>query len=107
MPTLKELDAEFIVTKGDDGYVFQKQGHLIDGAQGIMFLCPGHKCGHKLRIWFSNPINVKPAGAHWAPEPRWERFGNSIETLTLRPSVRLRCWHGYVENGVTRDDPSP
>lgn len=86
----------------------------VDGAQGVLFVCP--RCGgHSVLCWFSTPRNAPPVPADASPKPgRWTFSGDSIESLTLQPSVDLskdadgkpwpagdgHClWHGWVTNG--------
>lgn len=86
----------------------------IEGAQGVMFICP--KCGrHSILLWFANPRNASavPIGSFPGNEYRWTMSGESIETLSITPSIDLsrvtpenpaspnRCyWHGYVTSGL-------
>ncbi len=67
---------------------------------GIAFDCP---CGnyeedHRCYVPFSNPIGP---GLHMNVRG-WKRSGDTLETLTLTPSV-FRCdgcgWHGFITNG--------
>lgn len=78
-----------------------------DGAQGIMFTCPKRDCGHIYVIWFENPLNVEKVLPDQAHYPRWQRTGDTLENLTLSPSVHDvtpgGCgWHGWVKNGVAQ-----
>lgn len=68
---------------------------------GVLCDCP---CGnadeeHRLYVPFVNPIGPGPAlgDAH-----RWQRTGDTFETLSLTPSI-LRIggcgWHGFITNG--------
>lgn len=90
-------------------------GANVDGAQGVMFVCP--KCGsHQVLCWFKNPRNAAEVPAVTLPGPgRWMFSGETLDTLTLTPSVDLsaitpdnpphpsRCyWHGFVTNGEIR-----
>lgn len=90
-------------------------GAAVDGAQGIMFVCP--KCGnHQILCWFKNPRNAPMVPADVKPGPgRWTFSGDTFDTLTLLPSVDLstvtadnprhpsRCyWHGFVTSGEIR-----
>lgn len=89
---LVDLDARFI-DSGDRRGV------------GVLLHCP---CGrppgefdeHLLYVPFDNPLDGLPR-----PEARgWQRIGETIETLTLNPSV-LRLdpdgcrWHGWIRDG--------
>lgn len=53
---------------------------------------------------FKNPLDGGPGCGGGNPE--WERTGDTIETLTLRPSIQRKqingegcTWHGYITNG--------
>lgn len=86
-------------------------GVPVSQAQGVIFECP--KCGnHSVLVWFANPQNGLRVPDDVNPKPRWTFSGDSLETLTLTPSVDLsriddehpadasRCyWHGWVTNG--------
>jgi hypothetical protein len=84
----------------------------VDGAQGILFICP--KCGnHSVLCWFKNPRNAPPVPDTAFPRPgRWTFTGDTFDVISLQPSIDLskvdaenpaspgRCyWHGYVTNG--------
>lgn len=98
---LAELNAEFLGAGGEG--IFRADGSPApqrDGV-GVMLDCPCQSCGERLYVPFANPIDggesVEPRG--------WERTGDTIETLTLRPSIwrhpdKGGCgWHGWVTNG--------
>ena len=88
---LADLDPKWIAHTGRHG-------------MGVMFRCP---CGTEacrypngLPIWFENPID---GGApDLEVKNRWQRTGDTIETLTLAPSIFPPCWHGFVTNGQIR-----
>ncbi len=84
-------------------------GNVVEGraGMGITFLCP-HCKTQPLGVWFANPIDGGPA----APDDlcrdsngnivRWQRIGDTFETLTLVPSIDTSQhghWHGYIRNG--------
>lgn len=104
---LRNLDACF-VNAGGNG-VFRADGSPAPHRTGVglSFRCP---CGQhdewdRIYVGFSNPIDGGPALESNAP--RWYRTGDTIDTITLQPSIqRLRTpdgrgcrWHGYVTNG--------
>lgn len=67
---------------------------------GVQFDCPCG-CDSPCFVPFSNPIDGGPPH----DEPRgWKRTGDTLETLTLEPSI-LRSkpfgcgWHGWIRNG--------
>lgn len=70
---------------------------------GVSFDCPCVKCGERTYIPFENPLDGGPA--YDTDHDRWQRTGDTFETLTLVPSIlrRLGCgWHGFVTHGVVR-----
>lgn len=97
---LVDLNARFYGAHGEKarGAVF-----------GIMFDCPCLQpdCawGGKIAIGFKNPLDGGEP-LHWAgkdvkPETLWQRTGDTIETLTLSPSIHcVGHWHGWLKNGV-------
>ena len=104
MTALRDLDAELIQFAGAG-----RMHTTIDlaTAQGVMFLCPqcfarnGGEVGtHSVICWFRD----RGVSAEASPGPgRWSVSGNSLDDLTLAPSVHLSgpgCgWHGWVRNG--------
>lgn len=84
----------------------------MDGAQGILFLCP--LCAnHMVLCWFTNPSNAAKVPDDADPRPgRWEASGTGLDDLTLTPSVNLdtpsaraqhTClWHGWVQGGEAK-----
>ena len=81
--------------------------HKTDGSPvparvgvGMIFDCPCG-CGVKGHVEFTVAIDGQP----WAVEsPRWERTGDTFETMTLSPSINRPkpqgCgWHGWIRNG--------
>lgn len=114
MPSLRELEAEFLVCGKPDGTSWRRQESAV-GAQGILFICPGCAGGHAVVVWFLNPIGASAAPPPFTPVARWQREGDSLDNLTLRPSLNADhkqwypcqqqpcndChWHGYVTNGI-------
>lgn len=108
------FDAQFLVTDPDG------KGHrdidTLDGADGIFFWCP---CGygkpeypldgarpHGVIVSFANPRGTPPAPAHGGSRSRdggpsrWTMSGTGLSDLTLTPSIDVRCWHGFITNGV-------
>ena len=82
---------------------------------GIVYVCPNdprRKRGHG--VLFDRPIN--PYGAEhdaaialalnandgWRTQPKWRRVGDTIETLTLSPSISWPCCHSVIENGEVK-----
>jgi hypothetical protein len=113
---LTELEPFFIGEyQTKDSGVSYRQLASVDGAQGILFICP--KCGnHSILCWFKNPRNAPLVPDEAFPRPgRWTLTGDTFDVLTLSPSIDLsvidennpksesRCyWHGFVENGDVR-----
>ena len=104
---LSELEAHFerIV---EPGKRYEEVDKLED-AQGVMFLCPkcfetnnGRVGTHSVLCWFKG----RGVSDDEDPKPgRWAFAGNSIDDLTLVPSINLPgekgCqWHGFIRNGV-------
>jgi hypothetical protein len=88
-----ELDASFVAATGRRGVAVQ-------------FRCPcclGTDRATRILVPFRNPLDGG------APDPSlnargvlWEREGDTLETLTLHPSVDFSHaghWHGFVVNG--------
>jgi hypothetical protein len=67
---------------------------------GLIFDCPCSKCGHHIGIDFNNPLDGGPP-----LEPRrsrWQRTGDTLQTLTVSPSILRHggCgWHGWIRDG--------
>ena len=69
--------------------------------EGILFDCPKCGPGHRLAVYFDNPIDGQPPAA-WQT-PKWVRTGESFEELTIEPSIQYPCFHGWVEDGQVID----
>lgn len=66
---------------------------------GVSLNCPCG-CEHELFVPFANPEDgLGPI----YPGRGWQRTGDTLETLTLVPSIQRelpkRCWHGFITNG--------
>jgi hypothetical protein len=106
---LRALDACFVANATEESF-HEQEG--IDGAQGVMFVCPLCK-SHSVLCWFKNPRNATAVPPKMEPGPgRWDASGTGIDDLTLNPSVNLDVhptvpddglkpcrWHGWVKNG--------
>lgn len=101
---LRSLNARFIGAGGEG--IFNSDGSPAKERTGVGVImdCPCG-CASPLYVPFSNPIDGGPA-----LEPKhhaWHRIEDSIDKLTLAPSV-LRgepCparWHGFIIDGEAR-----
>lgn len=100
---LAELHAEWV-----------EQRHRI---VGMRFVCPNCRAC-TIGVLFENPPDGGPPASDDKGKPhnnggrRWHRTGETLETLTLRPSIDASswgCWHGEVTSGVAHlpGDPPP
>jgi hypothetical protein len=67
---------------------------------GVSFDCPCGGCGTRAFIPFNNPLDGH--GPHDPSRNRWDRAGDTFETLTLTPSIQRVggcAWHGYITQG--------
>lgn len=68
---------------------------------GLTFDCPIHE-NCFLAVPFANPLDGGPA----EPRKTWQRDGDTFESLTLSPSIRILggdegCeWHGFIRSGL-------
>lgn len=99
---LVDLEASFI-GRGGPG-ITDAEGRPVPERHGLglSLKCPcgGESC-NALYVPFANPIDGGPPDDD-DPRRGWQRTGETLETLTLRPSVlRLSdCgWHGFITNG--------
>ncbi len=111
---LSQLDAKFVGSGGEG--VYDINGYPVPRRDGIglIFKCPCGKHDECDRVFvtFANPLDGGPAldRGYTAdkPLPTWQRTGDTIETITLSPSI-LRTdpdgcqWHGWVRNGNAVD----
>lgn len=72
-----------------------------DSGEGITFDCPACGPRHRVAAYFKNPRDGNPP-APW-PDSAWERDGEDFAALTLHPSIRYPCWHGWIESGRAFD----
>lgn len=68
---------------------------------GAVIRCPN--CGVSGSVWFVNSI---PSGRNLRPEgPTWQRTGDTFETMSLLPSIRMNDhYHGFVRSGMLAVD---
>jgi len=100
---LSDLGA-FILGHGGEG-VSDAQGNPVPyrAGVGVAFMCPCG-CRELMGIFFKNPID---GGQPVDDNDRnlWQRQGDTIENLTLTPSILRRSdcgWHGFITNGQIR-----
>lgn len=73
---------------------------------GVSFECPacrGKESDHggRVFVYVDPPLDAGPP----SPTPAWSRVGDTFETLTLTPSIRVRTgdlsehWHGFITDG--------
>lgn len=101
---LTDLNPQWMGAGGDG---ITRDGQPVPARHGVGLLCtcPCGQCDEyrELYVPFANPLDGGPSLE--SGHPRWERTGDTFETLTLRPSI-LRSkekggcgWHGYITNG--------
>lgn len=94
---LSDIDARFAASGGEG--ITDKDGNPVPRREGIglLFDCP--KCGesHPGFVPFANPLDGGPNDHSQG----WQRTGDTIDTMTLTPSILRRdCgWHGFFTNG--------
>lgn len=93
---LTELDPQF-THLGAPGH--HRHVDTLAEADAVSFDCPA--CPpwrtHRVGVFFRG----RGVPADEVPGPgRWEASGTGLDDLTLRPSIALDCWHGFVTAGV-------
>ena len=100
---ISELNAQFVGAGGEGVFNADMTPAAKRTGVGVMMRCPCGKCDRRLFVPFKNPID---GGAPIDPtKPGWTRTGDTIDTLTLSPSIHRMegCrWHGFIENGAVR-----
>lgn len=103
--TLRDLEAEFV--RHQLPYALRYVGERATAATGVMLNCPGEGCEHPIVLWFANPLDARipPAPVIYTPHRRFYRSGDSLDTLSLTPTIRLlaedECgFEGYVVDGT-------
>ena len=106
---LRYLDARFVGAGGEG--VTNADGSPVPARHGVglSFKCPCGKDHHeydRVFVEFENPIDGGPR--HSARGPAWHRTGDTIDTITLSPSILRQepggCgWHGSVTNGEAHE----
>lgn len=82
-------------------------GGVFDGVArrgiSLQFACPclAESCPWgTISVWFANALDGLPTLVG-GPRTRWQRTGDTFETLTLSPSIHcVGHWHGWLKDGV-------
>lgn len=99
---LTELNAKFIGAGGPGVFNADMTQAEERHGVGVIMDCPCG-CDSQLFVGFENPLDGK--GPFNSGAPRWKRVGDTIEALTLTPSVQRKgpCgWHGFITDGEAR-----
>jgi Family of unknown function (DUF6527) len=79
-------------------------GELIDvdgEVYGLILICP--RCTAHAALWFDVTFGVRSRPQN--DRPTWERTGESLETLSLQPSVNMEGhFHSWILNGKLHVD---
>lgn len=107
MKNLTDLNPRWVdyggegVTRTDGSSIPHQRG------VGITFNCP---CGCGDRAFVAFDVALDGSAYTQGNDPRWHRQGVTFNSLTLSPSIQRHkigddgCdWHGFIENGRTRD----
>lgn len=102
---LTELNAYFIGSGGEG--VLNADGSPAAKREGVGLICNCPcGCDRLMFIPFKNPLDGLPSD-HVGPT--WQRDGDTIETLSLHPSIKRNkingegCeWHGFITNGEAK-----
>jgi hypothetical protein len=121
MPTLRELEAQFIAYREETKEEMFARGHIkpaalfqrvgmLQEAHGVRFICPksfathGGKVGaHSVQVYFAgSPVPSDMGTNKDGQTVRWNASGTSLDDLSLSPSIQEQdsiCgWHGFVGN---------
>jgi Family of unknown function (DUF6527) len=121
MPTLRELEAQFIAYREETREEMFARGvskpaaffarvATLSEAHGVRFICPksfathGGKVGaHSVLVYFAGSPVPSDIGVNTAGKTvRWSATGTSLDDLSLSPSIQEQdsiCgWHGFVGN---------
>lgn len=119
MPTLRQLEAQFIAYRQESAEDMLKRGVSTPGdffqhvdafsdAHGVRFLCPkafvknnGSVGTHRVQVYFAgSPVPIHLGKNKDGQTVRWQASGNSLDNLSLTPSIQEQddtCgWHGFV-----------
>lgn len=70
----------------------------VENADGVVFLCPCGE-GHCVSVHFAGRRTDGSERPKDGNGRAWTATGETLETLTLSPSIALPCWHGFVRDG--------
>ena len=119
MPTLRELEAQFITYReetkeemfargANKPAAFFQHVSTLHEAHGVRFICPksfathGGKVGaHSVQVYFAGSPVPNDMGTNKEGQTvRWNASGTSLDDLSLSPSIQEQdsvCgWHGFV-----------
>lgn len=107
---LRDLDAKFVGAGGDGVFNADGTPAAARTGVGVSFKCPcgaAHDEYDRVFVAFANPIDGGPA-VRSEREPTWNRTGETIDDLTLTPSIQRMdqggCrWHGFVMRGEAHE----
>jgi hypothetical protein len=126
VPTLRELEAQFIIYRKETEEEMMIRGtnkpsdlftitNELNNAHGIRFICPksfllhnGKIGAHMIQIYFSgSPIPDSIGLNKDGKSVRWSVSGSSLDDLSLSPSILEQdssCgWHGFIgTNGIPK-----
>jgi hypothetical protein len=72
-----------------------------NSGEGLSFDCPvcENEKSHSIVIYFENPLDGGPC-ADWVKKgPHWQRAGDEFARLSVQPSIKYPCFHGWLEIG--------
>ncbi len=86
---LKDLQARFVGAGGDGVFLADGSPAPKRTGVGLLFKCP---CGKPhdeydlVCVMFANPLDGGPS-LQEGTRPKWQRTGDTIDTITLTPSI--------------------
>jgi Family of unknown function (DUF6527) len=108
VPTLKELEGQFIAYFEENGRDMFRHVDSLSEAHGIHFICPksfaahqGRVGAHMMQLYFSgSPVPPRLGTNKSGQTVRWNVSGTCMDDLSLTPSIQeedsLCAWHGFV-----------
>lgn len=105
---LADLEPRFVTHEELGGHWYDVRVASLAAAHAVRFLCPacyaknnGPVGTHGVMVTFHDrgvPDHLGSRSRQGGPS-RWRVSGDSVENLTLTPSIDCECWHGHVTNG--------